>query len=309
MVWARLPGRSSVPVLCYHNTGGNGVPWKTFEAQMRWLKDADVATLSQAALRRFLNGEFRSYPGVFLTFDDGFRDLYTHVGPLFAELGFNATVFIINNRMRPSSEPGACGEIIGHRAHEAFLRRGDRSAWLSWAELRELIEDGIMEVGSHSSTHAKRPVSPPELTEISDHWSYAPWTGKPGAMVPRLAPELAGPLWLEEQGRLESEKEMYFRVVDDLSKSRKELEWRLGTRIRSLAWPWGRSHPVAIRAAHDAGLDMMFTLDRGCVGRDMPMDDICRVEVRRNKGLNWFKSRVALYSRAWTARLYSATRM
>ncbi|WP_461209594.1 polysaccharide deacetylase family protein [Desulfocurvus sp. DL9XJH121] len=311
MGWASLLGRSSVVVLCYHNTGGNGMPWDSFAAQMRWLKDAGVNTLSQAGLRRFLAGEPLGAPGVFLTFDDGFRDLYTRVGPFLADLEFNAMVFVINNRVRPDTEPGTGLDVFAHRAHEAFLLRKDRSPWLSWAELRDLSENGILEVGAHSLTHAMGPVTAPELDEFPKHWAYAPLAAKgaPQGLIPRLEPELAGPLWIEEKGRAETEQELYSRIFSNLSQCRKELEWRLHVRVRSLAWPWGEFHPVAMRAARDAGLDMLFTLERGAVTPSSAMDRLPRLEVRKGKDLSWFKSRMVLYSHAATARLYSAMRI
>lgn len=310
MLWASLLGRSSVVALCYHNIGGNGVPWEAFAAQMRWLKRAGVEPLSQAGLRRFLSGVPRIRPGVMLTFDDGFRDLYTRVRPLLLELNFSALVFVINNRVRPDDEPGVEGEITAHRAHEAFLRRGDRSAWMSWTELRTMMGEGILEVGSHSLTHAMAPVTRPLLDRAPDHWSYAPYVERnPAGPFPYLAPELSRELWLADEDRLERLDDIHARALQNLRLSRQELEWQLGAPVHSLAWPWGQCHPQAARAAREAGLDLQFTLRRGPVTQGSPLSGINRLEVRRTRGQTWFRSRMALYSRAWAARLYSAARI
>lgn len=310
MPWAEWLGRSSVPVLCYHNIGGNGVPLAAFTQQMRWLAASGVRALTLAELRRVLAGEPLPGPAVCLTFDDGFCDLYTRVAPLFAQLGLRGTVFVINNRLRADDTPCHQGEVVADAAHRAFTLSGDRSAWLSGAELRELADLELFEVGSHSLTHAMGPLGPGELAEIPDHWAYAPWRegGRPGP-APRLAPELARPLWREAEGRAETEAEMHARVRENLARSRQGLEDLLGRQVTALAWPWGKAHPVARRAARDAGLDLLLTLRRGPVAAGTDPLDVPRLEVRRAKGPGWFRSRMILHSRAGLARAYCALRL
>lgn len=308
MNWGNWLGTTSVPVLCYHNLGGNGVPRAAFQEQMRWLKDNGVRTLSQDGLRAFLCGKPLTTPSVMLTFDDGFRDLSTYAADVLRQHGFTATVFVINNRMREDDTPGQEEEIIAHQAHENFLKNTDRSPWLSWQELEVLVEEGVLEVGSHSATHSMEPAEKPELLELPEHWSYASDRGTEGPFS-RRRPELAGPLWLPETGRLETDDEFKARVKDNLAASRQELEERLKRPCKALGWPWGQTHPLAEQAADEAGLDLRFTLQRGAVCRKIPVGAVPRLEVRRNKGMNWFASRIAIYSRAWTAALYSRTRI
>lgn len=301
-------GTSSVPVLCYHNLGGNGVPRAAFEAQMRWLADNGVQTLSQEGLRAFLDGRALAAPSVMLTFDDGFRDLFTYTGDVLRGHGFTATVFIINDRMREDGTPGQDGEIIAHEAHERFLESGNRSAWLSWHELEALVEERTFEVGSHSATHRMEPAEKPELLELPGHWAYVPDRGSE-APYSRRRPELAGPLWLGREERPETDEEFKARAQQNLTASRQELEERLKRPCTALGWPWGENHPLAEKAADEAGLDLRFTLRRGAVRRGTPAGAVPRLEVRRKKGLSWFASRIAIYSRAWTAALYSGTRI
>lgn len=308
MPWARLLGRTSVPVLLYHNLGAGGVPRERFAEQMRWLAARGVRTLRPDDLAEFLAGRPLDRPAVMLTFDDGFRDLHTFAGPLLAGLGLCATVFVIANRLRPDPDPGEEGEVAASAAMRRFAQTGDRAAWLSARELRELVDSGVFSVGSHTAEHAMVPVSAPELAQLPDHWAYAPWEGKPGPF-PRLAPELAGPAWLAKQGRPETGAEFTARAERALADSRAGLEEVLGRPVNALAWPWGAFHPLAMPAAGRAGFSLVFTLERGAVGPDTDPLAIPRLEVRKNKGLSWFASRVAAYSRAWTARLYSGMRV
>ncbi len=311
--FAGLPlGRTSVAVLCYHNIGGNGVPEKAFRAQMAWLAGRGARTLRLDGLRKIADGAEISEvtggrPAVLLTFDDGFRDLLTRVAPVLREHGFCATTFLVSNRMRPDDEPGMEGEIVADQAHEAWLTRGERSAWLSWAELRGLVDEGVLEAGSHSASHVKLPVSAPAPGPVPEHWSYAPWRGQ--AAAPRLSPDTTGPLWLESPGRLESAQEFKVRLEENLRASRLELEERLGRPARAFAWPWGEWSEEGREAALAAGFDQLFTLKRGsfCVGADASR--IPRLEVRRKRGPAWFHSRLHIYTRKSLANLYSATRL
>lgn len=308
MPWARLLGRSSVPVLLYHQLGAGGVSRRAFADQMRWLARSGVRTLRPDDLARVLAGEPLAGPAVLLTFDDGFRDLHTFARPLLAGLGLCATVFVITDRLRPEDEPGREGEIAAGEAMRGFLLRGDRSPWLSARELRELADSGVFAVGSHTASHAMVPVSPPELADLPGHWAYAPWAGRPGP-YPRLAPELAGPAWRPEQGRMETGTEFGQRAARVLAASRSGLEAALGRPVTALAWPWGARHPLAVSAAQQAGFSLVFTTGRGPAGPGADPLAVPRLEVRKGKGMGWFASRVAAYSRAWTARLYSGMRV
>ncbi|EPR42285.1 polysaccharide deacetylase [Desulfovibrio sp. X2] len=304
------PGRSSVPVLCYHNIGGNGVSEEMFAAQMAWLADRGVRTLRLEELRSVVDGGKGATaldgPRVLLTFDDGFRDLLTRIAPVLRRHGFSAVSFVVPDRVRPEDEEGEDAPIIADRAHEAFVQRGERRAWLSWSELRGLVDEGVLEAGSHSLHHLMFPVSAPSPGPVPDHWAYAPWRGK--AEAPRLAPDTAGPLWLAEQGRAETAEEFKARLEENLATSKRILESKLDREVASLAWPWGRWSADGVDAARAAGFDLLFTLERGplCSGTDASR--LPRLEVRRRKGLGWFASRVHIYSRAVLARLYSATR-
>ncbi len=309
-------GRSSVAALCYHNIGGNGMPEQAFRAQMAWLAGRNARTLRLDELRMIADGAAVAEitggrPAVLLTFDDGFRDLLTRVAPVLREHGFCATVFAVPNRMRPDNEPGEEDEIVADKAHEAWLLRGDRRAWLSWGELCALVDEGVLEAGSHSASHVKLPISAPVPGPAPDHWAYAPWRTQEGGQtsVPRLAPDTAHPLWLEKSGRLESPQEFKVRLEENLRSSRAALETRLGRPARALAWPWGEWSEEGRQAALNAGFDQLFTLRRGAFGSGADATRIPRLEVRRGRKASWFHSRLHIYTRHGLARLYSAARL
>ena len=87
-------------ILCYHRVGTEGVPLHTsmrpefFEAQMRFLRrHYRVVSLSTMSAE-LASGDVRE-PGVVVTFDDGYRDLYEHAFPILRKYSLPATLFVI----------------------------------------------------------------------------------------------------------------------------------------------------------------------------------------------------------------------
>ncbi|HSE95199.1 MAG TPA: polysaccharide deacetylase family protein [Methylomirabilota bacterium] len=127
-------GFQLVPVLCYHNLapqarGRMVIAAKTFEEQMRYLKDQGYRVVSIRELLEFSTLR-RQLPRktVVLTFDDGWKAFKEYAYPVLKELGFTATLFIYTD----------------------FV--GARSA-LSWDELRDLAKEGF-DIQAHSKTHS-----------------------------------------------------------------------------------------------------------------------------------------------------------
>lgn len=146
-----------LPVLMYHSLSDDhddraSAYYKTstdpliFRQQMRFLAAEGYKTihLSDAVARLQDNQPFAGNT-VVITFDDGFRDFYTHGFPVLQEFGLTAAIFL----------PTA---FIGDD------RRGfNNIECLTWQEVREMRKAGI-EFGSHTVNHPKlRDLSPGEI--------------------------------------------------------------------------------------------------------------------------------------------------
>ena len=140
-----LKGRTSrVPILMYHGIGpenGGRHPYfetnttpERFAEQMRFLRDNGYTTVDLGqALETIMTGQ-NGRKRVVITFDDGFRDFYTHAFPILAEHGFKATMFIASGFTKSQT---------------CCVDGKDR---LNWGEVRELHSCGIR-IGSHTVNH------------------------------------------------------------------------------------------------------------------------------------------------------------
>jgi peptidoglycan/xylan/chitin deacetylase (PgdA/CDA1 family) len=140
------PAALRIPILMYHSIAepaadsrhpyfGTVTSPAVFEQQMRYLHDNGFQTLSPAEV--FANGETSIRlvrKPVIITFDDGFRDFYTHAQPILAKFGFTAIVYLPTAYIQKAT---------------ATFKGID---CLTWNEVRELSRAGVL-FGSHTVTH------------------------------------------------------------------------------------------------------------------------------------------------------------
>ncbi|MDD5432865.1 MAG: polysaccharide deacetylase family protein [Candidatus Omnitrophica bacterium] len=125
-------------ILMYHSVSPNANPKnrlavreETFERQMRFLIENKYNLISLSELSDLIKKRIR-FPvkTVSITFDDGFKDNYTYAFPVLKKYKIPATVFVI--------------------VSEIERAQGDR---LSWSQIKEMQDSGLISIGSHSLTH------------------------------------------------------------------------------------------------------------------------------------------------------------
>lgn len=139
-----------IPILMYHSLSQPGDQYKNvylsrklgssiFAANMNWLAYEGYRTIGVGeAVDRLQTGRQREGKFVALTFDGGFRDVYTHVFPVLQTLQYTATVYL------PAP-------FIGEDRREF---RG--AEFLTWCEVKQLRQQGI-EIGSYGTNSAPLP--------------------------------------------------------------------------------------------------------------------------------------------------------
>ncbi len=101
-----------------------------FETQVKTLKDAGFTFMTASDIADVLDGK-KALPQkpVALTFDDGYRDLYTDVLPILKKYGAHATAFIVP------------GFIDGPNSMYAW-------------QLKDVAGSGLVEIGAHTMHHS-----------------------------------------------------------------------------------------------------------------------------------------------------------
>jgi peptidoglycan/xylan/chitin deacetylase (PgdA/CDA1 family) len=95
----RKAPQPKLAILCYHRIGTNGVPLysalppKVFEAQMRYLRRR-YRLLSLRQLCEELAEPRTLDPGIAITFDDGYGDLFHQAFPILEKWNIPATIFL-----------------------------------------------------------------------------------------------------------------------------------------------------------------------------------------------------------------------
>jgi peptidoglycan/xylan/chitin deacetylase (PgdA/CDA1 family) len=110
--WPKLSrfAGSKFGILCYHRVGTEGAPLfsrlepTVFAAQMRFIKKHyRVVPLGQLCSE--LQEAHLVKPTLAITFDDGYRDLYTHAFPVLQKYQIPATIYLIGRSMETGEAP------------------------------------------------------------------------------------------------------------------------------------------------------------------------------------------------------------
>jgi hypothetical protein len=128
-------------VLIYHRVGGGSpievdLPTPLFARQMKYLAEtATVVSLSEG-LGRLDDRRAPPVPMVAVTFDDGTADFADHAVPVLVDNGVPATLYVATDFV------------------ERQVPFPDDGVPLSWSALRDCVSTGLVDVGSHTHTHA-----------------------------------------------------------------------------------------------------------------------------------------------------------
>jgi peptidoglycan/xylan/chitin deacetylase (PgdA/CDA1 family) len=137
--------RERVPILTYHSISNNlfglshpyyqiNTTLAVFSKQMRWLKSQGYQGVHLSEMLDGLASGRDMSKHIVITFDDGYRDLFTEGFTVMKQCGFTATVFLVTDRIQKTP------------------MRFEGVDYLTWQDVRELQAEGIR-FGSHTVTH------------------------------------------------------------------------------------------------------------------------------------------------------------
>ena len=211
-----------VPVLLYHaldetGEGDMSVTPETFRAHMEALKAAGYTAVSLQALYDYVCcGTPLPEKPVVLTFDDGYASNYEIAYPILKELDLPAAIFVI-------------GVSVGK---DTYKDTGlPMTPHFGWEEAREMVESGLVTIGTHTYDMHQWPPLEPEGARLREN------------ALPRPG---------------ESEADYLAVCGADLSRALAELEEGTGQPCLALAYPYGLSAPETWAAVDAQDIPLTF---------------------------------------------------
>ena len=225
--------------LCYHDVVTDtaqtlidpmAITVDTLISHLSWLKGNGYTPITLAQWRAAADGAPLPQKPVLLTFDDGYRSFQEYVLPLLELFGTPAVLAPVTGWVdTPADRPVAYGDELKPRDH-----------FLTWTELAEIAESGLVELASHS------------------HDLHRGIRANPQG---NLLPAAAVHAFDADRGAYESDQAYGERIGADLRASAHLMRRHLGRAPDVMVWPYGAHNATARAAAAAAGMDVSLTLD------------------------------------------------
>jgi hypothetical protein len=144
--------QGEVPVFCFHSVTASDL-----EEKLLYLVTNGYQTFSADELHEYMLEKKNNAPkAVVLTFDDGWRNLWTTVYPLLKKYGLKGVSFIVPAWLRDDNDyyPNLEDYWHGKNSLKEIMEKGIAvNPYVSWSEVKKMHESGVIDFQSHSMTH------------------------------------------------------------------------------------------------------------------------------------------------------------
>ena len=213
---------------------------QTISAQMlikhfNWLKENGYNVISWQQVIDAENGK-GTLPdnAVLLSFDDGYETMYNVVFPLLKAYNYPAVFAPVTGWLdTPANQKITYAD-----------KMLDRSVFVTWSQVKEMKQSGLVEVASH--TH-----------NLHNGINANPSGGQLPSVI---APEY-------KNGKYETEDAYKNRLKSDFARTVQTLVNRIGKKPRVMVWPYGQFDDVAVQLARQAGMTHYFSLGEKIINK------------------------------------------
>ena len=197
-----------------------------FKDHLKWLQKNNYKIISVQNVFDAAAGQSKlPDKSVLLTFDDGYQSFYNQVFPLLKKYHYPATIALVGTWMDGNITPTEPGKPL-----------------LSWEQIREIKQSGLVEIASHTYDLHKGLIGNPQGNTQA-------------AAVTRIYDE---PMMVYE-----TNEDYVNRIRIALLKSAEFIFQHAGVRPRVLIWPYGEYNQQSIQASREAGMPMTMGLKDG----------------------------------------------
>ena len=232
-------------ILCYHDVidGLHGlldkdrsaVGTENLIAHFTWLKTHGYHVVSVDDIISAKNGK-KKLPtkAIIISFDDGYRSMYTKVYPLLKLFKYPATLAVMGKWIDQAD------------AGKKKIRYGRRfvssDKFLTWKMVKEMSDSGLVEIASHSYDLHHGVIANPQGN---------------------IEPSAVSLVYSRGKHAYETPESMRKRIRADIRKSVRLIEKHTGKRPRVIVWPYGRYNSIGVEEAGSAGMTIGYTLADG----------------------------------------------
>ena len=217
-----------IPVFLYHivklelQEGDNPemvVTTEDFERDLKFLKDNGYTSIDLKTLKAHYEGEDVKLPKkpFLITFDDGYLSNYEYAYPLLKEYDTGAVIYTI---------------VWSVGRDKFILNDKDIIPHFTWQQAKEMVESGLIELGSHSYD-LHNPGGPSYGHEVASGYGVEIMEG-------------------------ESQEDYYNRIYQDIEKSKIIMEENLGLAVTSFAYPYGIYNDQVVQILKDLNFETAF---------------------------------------------------
>ena len=255
---AALPARAGIDdlaILCYHEVASKdeavspefAISPVNLLRQIEWLeaRGHHFVSLQQVIDARAGRARLPSRP-VLLSFDDGYASIHRNAWPVLKLYRIPAVVAVVGQWLESEGSVDVDGQRLS------------RDLFMSWAQLREMKDSGLVEIASHT------------------HDLHRGIIGNPQG---NLQPAATTRRFLGESLGYEREPDYRERVLADLRRNSRLIRFNLGDAPRAVVWPYGSHNTAGHELAREAGLSVGLTLDDGGNDDSVPLHSLRRILV------------------------------
>jgi len=194
------------------------------ESHFAWLKKSGYHVVSyQDIVNASKGGKALPEKAILLTFDDGYESFHSRVFPLLKKYHYSAVVALVGTWMES----------------ETAAERPQGKTLLSWAQVRELVNSGLVEVASHSYDLHHGIPSNPQGNEQAAATTHA---------------------FDADLRQYEDDEEYRQRISTAVAQSANFIWQHAGVRPRVMVWPFGEYNEWLLEASRDAGMPHTMAL-------------------------------------------------